>query len=219
MTARHIIASLALTSFLGALPAAAQEPKKSGLALGVRGAIGIPVGDSFRDTSLRDTFGTTVAPQVDVSWFFSRQLSLGGYFQYGIGSGPHDSCSGENNPSCTSTVLRVGVDLDYHFLPDGFIGPWVGVGVGYEIGKLEAGRGASNTWLKLEGYDLAHAHLGLDLHLTRSIAVGPYISASVGQYSEGAVRLGDVETSDNLTSDEKRIHVWVQPGVRVQFRL
>ncbi|MFB1480207.1 hypothetical protein [Corallococcus sp. RDP092CA] len=217
MTARHIIASLALTSFLGALPAAAQEPKKSGLALGVRGAMGIPVGDAFTDQSLRDTFGTTVAPQVDVSWFFSRRLSLGAYFQYGFGSGPGDLCS--DVVDCKSQVLRVGVDLDYHFLPDSFIAPWVGVGLGYEVAKLDVGGSSSNNWLKLEGYDLIHAHFGVDLQLTRSIAVGPYISASVGQYSEGAVRVADLETSDELTSDEKQIHVWIQPGVRVQFRL
>lgn len=218
MTSRRFIASLVLICSLGALPAAAQEPKSSGLALGARGAIGIPVGDSFTDTSLKDTFGSTVAPQVDLSYFFNRQLSLGAYFQYGIGSGPGDRC--EDGVNCRSKILRFGVDLDYHFLPDGFVSPWVGVGVGYEIGKLEVGEGASTINLKLEGYDLGHAHFGVDFQLTRSIAVGPYISASVGQYREGVVRWVDVvETDREFSDDEKRIHVWIQPGVRVQFRL
>ncbi|CAM4209017.1 hypothetical protein [Corallococcus exiguus] len=53
-----------------------------------------------------------------------------------------------------------------------------------------------------------------------SFAVGPYISASVGQYNKGAIRLGNAaEISDDLSDDEKQIHVWIQPGVRVQFRL
>ncbi|NPC73920.1 hypothetical protein D7Y27_19105 [Corallococcus sp. AB004] len=218
MTARHFIASLALTTCLGALPAAAQEPSNSGLALGVRGAFGIPVGDSGTDLSLKDTFGSTVAPQVDVSYFFNRQLSLGAYFQYGIGSGPGDECS--DGADCKSKVLRFGIDLDYHFRPAGFVSPWVGVGVGYEIGSLEVGEGSNSAWFKLEGYDLGHAHFGVDLQLTRSIAVGPYISASVGQYNKGAIRLGDAaEISNDLSDDEKQIHVWIQPGVRVQFRL
>ncbi|RUO93729.1 hypothetical protein D7Y11_07940 [Corallococcus sp. AB018] len=218
MTARHFIASLALTSCLGALPAAAQEPKSSGLALGVRGAFGIPVGDSGTDLSLKDTFGSTVAPQVDVSYFFNRQLSLGAYFQYGIGSGPGDECA--DGADCKSKVLRFGIDLDYHFRPAGFVSPWVGVGVGYEIGSLEVGEGSNSAWFKLEGYDLGHAHFGVDLQLTRSIAVGPYISASVGQYNKGAIRLGNAaEISNDLSDDEKQIHVWIQPGVRVQFRL
>ncbi|WP_375742274.1 outer membrane beta-barrel protein [Corallococcus interemptor] len=218
MTSRRFIASLVLTFCLGALPAAAQEPKSSGLALGARGAIGIPVGDAFAESALKDTFGSTVAPQVDLSYFFNRQLSLGAYFQYGIGSGPGDQC--EDGVNCKSTVLRFGIDLDYHFRPDGFFSPWVGVGVGYEIGKVEVGEGAANSYLKLEGYDLGHAHFGVDLQLTRSIAVGPYISASVGQYREGTVRLGgSAEVSNDLSDDAKQLHVWIQPGVRVQFRL
>ncbi|RKI41171.1 hypothetical protein D7Y27_19085 [Corallococcus sp. AB004] len=219
MTSRRFIASLVLTFCLGALPAAAQEPSGAGLALGVRGAFGIPVGDAFNDLSLSDTFGTTVAPQVDVSYFFTRQLSLGAYFQYGIAAGPGNECADSVN--CTSKVLRFGIDLDYHFRPDGFVSPWVGVGVGYEIGSWEFGEGAENTRLELRGYDLGHAHFGLDLQLTRSIAVGPYISASVGQYDKLSARLGTVfeENDRDIISDHKQLHVWIQPGVRAQFRL
>ncbi|WP_375754840.1 hypothetical protein [Corallococcus exercitus] len=217
MTARHFIASLALTSCLGALPAVAQESSDSGLALGVRGAFGIPVGDSMTDTSMDNTFGSTVAPQVDLTYFFTRQLSLGGYFQYGFASGPNDDCV--DGVKCKSKVMRFGIDLDYHFRPDGFVSPWVGVGVGYEIGTAETGEGATRIWGKLEGYDLGHAHFGVDLQLTRSIAVGPYISASVGQYTKFSASLGDLRADRDLTDDEKQIHVWIQPGVRVQFRL
>ncbi|NBD12610.1 outer membrane beta-barrel protein [Corallococcus silvisoli] len=217
MTARRFIPSLMLLLCLGALPAAAQEPSGSGLALGVRAALGIPAGDATQAQSLKDTFGSSVAPQVDLSYFFSRQLSLGAYFQYGIASGPDDQCS--NGGSCSSKVLRFGIDLDYHFRPDGFIAPWVGVGVGYEIGTLGVGEDDSFR-LKLQGYDLGHAHFGVDLQLTRSLAVGPYISASLGQYSKNSLRLGGAaEISADIASDQKKLHVWIQPGVRVQFRL
>ncbi|NOK21388.1 outer membrane beta-barrel protein [Corallococcus carmarthensis] len=217
MTARHFIASLVLTSCLSALPAAAQEPSNAGLALGVRGAFGIPAGNSLDDTSMVNTFGRTVAPQVDLSYFFTRQLSLGAYFQYGFASGPDDDCA--DGVDCKSKVMRFGIDLDYHFRPDGFVSPWVGVGVGYEIGTAETGEGATRIWGKLQGYDLGHAHFGVDLQLTRSIAVGPYISASVGQYSEISASVGSVRVDRDLTDDEKQLHVWIQPGVRVQFRL
>jgi outer membrane protein W len=218
MTARRFLPFLTLAFCVGALPAVAQEPKGSGLSLGVRGAYGIPVGDSFEDLSLSDTFGDTVAPQVDVAYFFNRRLSLGGYFQYGIASGSNSRCP--DGVSCKGKVLRFGVELDYHFRAEAFISPWVGVGVGYEIGTMEIGQGATNTWFKLEGYDLGHAHFGVDFQLTRSIAVGPYVSASVGEYSDASLRLGTAaEQSEAIPSEQKKLHVWIQPGVRVQFRL
>jgi outer membrane protein W len=217
MIARRLLCSLMLTLVLGALPAAAQEPSRSGLALGVRGAYGIPVGDAFEGTELADTFGTTVAPQVDVAYFFNEWISLGGYFQYGFASGPDDQCA--NGERCKSKVLRFGVDLDFHFRRASFLSPWVGIGVGYEIGTLGVGENDSVSRLKLEGYDLGHAHFGLDLQLTRSIAVGPYLSASVGQYSEGELRLGTGSVNGEFADDQKKLHVWLQPGVRLQLRL
>lgn len=218
MTARSFIPSLAVSLSLLALPAAADDTSSgSGLALGVRAAYGLPVGDAVKDDALSEMFGTTVAPQVDLSYFFGRQLSLGAYFQYGIATGP-DRCNEEFN--CSSKVLRFGVDLDYHFAPDAFVAPWVGVGVGYESGSVEVGDDGEFATLGLRGFDLGHAHFGVDFQLTRSIAVGPYVTASLGQYSKltASVFSGDEVTRD-IPSDQKAIHMWIQPGVRVQIRL
>ncbi|RYZ42206.1 MAG: hypothetical protein EOO71_08825 [Myxococcaceae bacterium] len=217
MTARPLIPSLVMSLSLLAVPAVAQEASSgSGLALGVRGAYGIPVGDAVEDTSQSDLFGNTVAPQVDLSYFFNRHLSLGGYFQYGIAK--PDGC--DDTTECKARVLRFGVDLDYHFAPEGFVGPWVGVGVGYEIGSLRVGT-SDDTLAKVgvRGFDLGHAHFGVDFQFTRSIAVGPYISASVGQYSNVDTEVFGGSNDVEVPSDQKSLHVWIQPGVRLQIRL
>ncbi|RKG99230.1 hypothetical protein D7Y13_38355 [Corallococcus praedator] len=217
MTARPLIPSLVMSLSLLAVPAVAQEASSgSGLALGVRAAYGIPVGDAVEDTSLSKTFGNTVAPQVDLSYFFNRHLSLGGYFQYGIAK--PDGCT--EDVECSSRVLRFGVDLDYHFAPEGFVSPWLGVGVGYESGSMKVGDDPTLAKLGLQGFDLGHAHFGLDFQLTRSIAVGPYISASLGQYSKLTTQVfEESENSIDVPSDAKSLHVWIQPGVRLQIRL
>ncbi|MCY1031960.1 outer membrane beta-barrel protein [Corallococcus sp. BB11-1] len=217
MTARPFIPSLVMSLSLLAAPALAQEASSgSGLALGVRGAYGIPVGDAAEGMSLSETFGNTVAPQVDLSYFFNRHLSLGGYFQYGIAK--PDGCT--DTTECSSRVLRFGVDLDYHFAPEGFVSPWLGVGVGYEMGSLKVGNDPTLAKLGLKGFDLGHAHFGVDLQLTRSIAVGPYISASLGQYSDLTAQVfEEPERSIDIPSDQKSLHVWIQPGVRLQIRL
>ena len=218
MTARSLIPSLAVSLSLLALPAAADDTSSgSGLALGVRAAYGLPVGDAVKDGSLSDAVGTTVAPQVDLSYFFTRQLSLGGYFQYGLAQGP-DNCN--DTTDCSSRVLRFGVDLNYHFAQDAFIAPWVGVGVGYESASVELGEGGSVGKSNVRGFDLGHAHFGVDFQFTRSIAVGPYISASVGQYSKQTTEVFEAaEFSRDIPSDQKAIHMWIQPGVRLQIRL
>lgn len=63
--------------------------------------------------------------------------------------------------------------------------------------------------LKLEGFDFCHAQGGVDLRLNRTMAVGPYLLASLGQYRQ--------VDSQGIPSDGRRLHVWLQPGVRLQL--
>jgi outer membrane protein W len=226
MNVRPLLSSLGVSLLLWAVPAAAQEapaeqeaPKDSKLALRFRVAYGIPKGDTFQGKTLEDTFGTTVAPQIEFAYFFNSKLTLGLYFQFGRG----DTSEACFEALCGATVARLGIDLDYHFRPGAFVSPWVGVGVGYEMASVDfeapEGRGELAS-LALKGFDLGHANLGVDLRLTRTVSVGPYISASLGQYFSADTSVdgvGDADTS--IPGSARTLHVWLQPGVRVQFRL
>ncbi|MBE4748515.1 hypothetical protein G4177_10100 [Corallococcus sp. ZKHCc1 1396] len=209
MTARPFLSSLMVSSFLlWAAPVEAQplEPKGAGFALGFRVAYGIPLGNAVGDVKMTDVIGETVSPQVELAYFFNSRLSLGIYFQFGFGRSP-EACF---EALCGSNVRRYGIDLDYHFRPGAFVSPWVGVGLGLENATVEFEDEAGETGsLPYGGFDLGHAHVGVDLRINRTMAVGPYVSASLGQYRRSGSR--------DFSSDGRRVHAWLQPGVRMQL--
>ncbi|TNV60380.1 porin family protein [Corallococcus exiguus] len=209
-----------LSLLLWGVPAAAQDPSPgAGFAVGARAAYGIPLGKAFNDVELSNQVGNSVAFQVDVAYFLSQRLSLGAYFQYGFAEG----LAGVVDNATSARVLRFGFDVDYHFAPEKFVAPWVGVGLGYELVAVhdafmetEDSRPSS----EYKGLELGHAHFGVDFQLTNFLAVGPYVTATLGQYSKFAARAGDIlDVEGDIPSDDRSFHFWVQPGVRVQFRL
>lgn len=202
------------------VPAVAQEPSSgTGIVLGVRGAYGIPLGKTFGDTQVSTAVGNTVAPQLDLAYFLSRRLSLGVYLQYGFARGAKDIASDETS----GRVLRFGFSVDYYFMPEAFVAPWVGVGFGYErttvdIAALKVHELVPTS--RYKGFEWGHADFGVDFRLTRFLWVGPYVTATLGQYTDYSewmlyrpIRILDIP------GDDRAFHLWIQPGVRVQFRL
>ncbi|RKH47038.1 hypothetical protein D7X12_03940 [Corallococcus sicarius] len=185
----------------------------------MRGAYGIPLGNIFDDNKVSTFVGNTVAPQVDLAYFLRRQLSLGAYFQYGFAEGVQGIVSNETS----GRVLRFGFDVDYHFAPEAFVAPWVGVGMGYEIASVDfrfPQAGESISTVEYKGLEWGHAHFGVDFQLTRSVAVGPYVTATLGQYTKYDALLGGILLpGEDFPGDSRAFHFWIQPGVRVQFRL
>ncbi|MBJ6766043.1 autotransporter domain-containing protein [Myxococcaceae bacterium JPH2] len=222
MTARASFSSLIVLASLMALPAAAEDlARSSGLAIGLRGAYGVPGGKAFDDVE-QSAFGNTLSPQLDVSYFFNEHLSLGGYFQYGVASGGRCQFEGK----CTGGVLRLGVDLNYHFTPGAFMRPWVGVGAGYELLHRTVKTDTFRLSASLGGLELGHVNAGLDIPLSPSVFVGPYVTTTVAQYSTAHATNEDLsipgssetETVD-IPNNSREVHVWIQPGVRLLFRL
>ncbi|MBU8895164.1 hypothetical protein KRR26_06085 [Corallococcus sp. M34] len=167
--------------------------------------------------------GKTLSPQLDVSYFFNEQLSLGGYFQYGA------SLKGNCPPgsTCAHSLMRFGVDLNYQFAPVARLRPWVGVGAGYEILNRKEDEAATDTRLtyRLRGFELGHANVGLDFQLSPSMSVGPYVTAAMAQYSKVSSTYGSRSTQSffqmdtlSIPKDMQKLHAWLQPGLRLQFR-
>ncbi|MBU8895165.1 hypothetical protein KRR26_06090 [Corallococcus sp. M34] len=222
MTSRASCSSLMVVASLLALPAAAEDAaRNSGLAIGLRGAYGLPTGTAFEPIE-QSAFGDALAPQLDVAYFFNGQLSLGGYFQYGVSMG--GNCQFDKR--CSGSVMRLGVDLNYHFAPGAFLRPWVGVGAGYERIQRTFKTDVTRIETSLGGYELGHLNAGLDIQLSPSVSVGPYLTTTLAQYSTATVTteaLGIPGSSETETGDVpdsvKALHLWVQPGVRLLFRL
>jgi outer membrane protein len=207
---------LSLTAAAREVPegAPASTPRGPGLSLGVRGALGVPLG-KLSESSFRTVFTSAIAPQLDLGWFFGPNLYAGGYFQYGPAKIYEDNCLHEER-NCRGTLMRVGFDVSYHLSPEAAFSPWLGVGAGYEVATDHTVRGLSGKNV-FEGFELAHAQAGLDLQVTRAIRVGPYFLWTAGVYSKRTSTVAGVETSRELS--EKSLHFWLQPGLRLQFRL
>ena len=95
---------------------------------------------------------------VDLGYRFTPITYGGIYFQHGFGSlntdsGKPESACTSSGVSCSTSDVRVGVELDVHFTPDHAFDPWVGFGTGLEIQTfqyetiLEQGRPARFLWV------------------------------------------------------------------------
>ncbi|WP_223644067.1 hypothetical protein [Corallococcus sp. EGB] len=137
--------------------------------------------------------------------------------------------------SCHTFQWRVGPELRYHLRPDLGFDPWIGLGLGLEVLKshvegdtqVQVAPGVSlpthvDTHVTDRGITIARVTLGGDIRVTRALALGPIISASVGQYT---VRTGH-QTLDitgvgsrdqSLSPVDDGFHALFTVGIRLAF--
>ncbi|NOK22449.1 hypothetical protein [Corallococcus carmarthensis] len=136
---------------------------------------------------------------------------------------------------CSTYQWRVGPEVRYHIRPGASFDPWIGLGVGLEILKshvegdtqLQVAPGVFvpthvDTHVTDRGPTIARLTLGGDVRVTRSLALGPIITASVGQYT---VRTGTqtlditgVGTRDQgLAPVDDGFHALFTLGLRLAF--
>ncbi len=103
-----------------------------------------PQGDALKNVKLSDTVSGQVPILVDVGGKVIPQLFIGGYFglAFGGAAGALKAACDLDNQACVSVDLNLGVEAQYHFLPDGSTNPWLGYGLGFESLAVSAGRGA-----------------------------------------------------------------------------
>jgi len=218
---RNRLRCLTLLLALGGLPAAAQEappaaspPSHTGFAVGARMGYGFPFGDSRQGFALDQVLEGVVAPQVELSWFFTPHFALDLQGQYGLARYPL-TCGDE---TCRGGVLRLGVGVSYHFFSTGAWSHWVGAGVGYERQttrqEVVGGKASSTQW----GLELLNLQGGVDYALSENVRVGPCLTGAMGMYlQQRSVFNGQEGGSESI--DDRAIHFWVQPGIRLQLRL
>ncbi|MCP3100227.1 hypothetical protein LZ198_15260 [Myxococcus sp. K15C18031901] len=204
-----------------ALPAAAQEtplpetaPKATGFAVGARLAYGIARGDAFKQSPMAGHTDAVIAPQVDLSYFFTPRLALNLQGQYGIGQYSGSATEDTRRGS----VLRLGLGLSYHALSDSNGSPWVGAGVGLERLKTTTDDQAGRLIATATGFELLNLQAGIDFKLFDVVRVGPYFSGSAGRFLRATLERNGQELRSG-SIEQKTVHFWFQPGVRVQVRL
>jgi outer membrane protein W len=182
------------------------EPSVLGFGVGIRGSYGVPVGMA-NGSSLYDIVQGEVAIQGEAGWFFTPHLYLGAYFLYGFGVGTvqNDQCTGLDQ-ECSANLIRFGLAVHWHFKPDNWLDPWVGLGLGYEIlnvTQTDDVDGSSSLSSALQGVD-ATLEAGLDFKPLRYMGLGPYVELATGPY---------------LGTDNFGMHAWVSMGARFRTNL
>ena len=221
-----------LSSGLAAL-GTASHASAGGFELGGRLGYGIPLGEIRDDVDLSDGISGMVPLQLDLGYRVSPAFSIGGYVMYGVGFAGDDVARGCDSvdglpgvsASCSARDVRLGVQAQFHFLPKKKLDPWIGVGLGYEWLTLESdvsGAGMQrDTTSTGKGVEFIDLQGGLDFKVASGLALGPFLSFSIGQYSSFKVSCSGNAcngfTSASGDIDEKSAHQWFMLGVRGTF--
>jgi hypothetical protein len=199
---RTLLAALLLAS----VPAAAT----AGPALALRSGYGVSSGGATKGTTMSDVASAEIPVQLDALWRFGPHFSAGLYYAFGFGrlsSGVSDACAAQG-ASCSVWTMRVGAEAEWAFteLSPRYV-PWIGAGTGWEWARETASDATQTAHHTLSGWEILSLEGGGDVKLSAKVAVGPYLSLRVGQYSK----------LDGYGVVNKAFHRWLGFGIRGTF--
>jgi hypothetical protein len=163
--------------------APAATPSHRGLEAALRLGAALPLGKAGRDVGGTDRKLSDLVPWrapiwVDVAYRVSPAASIGAYGQLSFG-GTGDGCDGE----CDWSDLRIGVQGQWRFNPEGTLDPWLGLGVGWEsLSYRSVSLDTFSRTTELLGGPELLLQGGLELQVEKFLHLGPYVSAGLGNY-------------------------------------
>jgi hypothetical protein len=207
-----VVAGL-LTAASPALAQQEEEAGSDGLEISLRAGYGIPLGTLADNTKLSDLMTATIPFVFEIGKRFNHDYTVALFFQYGVGLVKDGDTSGCGNgmPSCSSTDYRFGIEGLYRIKVPGSFTPWIGFGVGYEILTIGQTVNGLDSSVSLRGFEFGALEAGGDFRLTPTVALGPYVSCSFGQYGTVSTSGGDQDVTNT------GIHSWLQLGARATF--
>lgn len=187
--------------------------------MALRAGYAIPMGKlaDMDDAELANAFSSQLWLMGEIGWRPIPMLLIGGYVGMSVGGAAgdaKDNCAA-NDASCVSLVGRLGVDLQYHFLPDAQTDPWLGYGMGFEAAKLThdtSEREASRTFT---GFELAHFMAGVDFRVSQRFGLGPFVDFALGRYTHISQEHGNESGSARIK--DQAGHQWFTIGARGVF--
>lgn len=206
---RKLLMLLLLASVMSA-PARAEQktPRTWTPHLGMRTAYALPFGvfTGWEDSLyLYNIYLGTVPLWVDAELPLTRNLRVGAFAQYAMGH-LREGCD-----TCEGSDLGAGLQVSYHFNPQGPTDGWAGLGVGYEWTHLSF----SEAVMHYRGPAL-HLQGGGDYHLGGMLWAGPFVNLTVGQYTHLEVAISNRRGVESIR--HRAPHFWLGFGLRVQVR-
>jgi outer membrane protein W len=176
----------------------------------------VPTGEAQKGADLSDGIKGQIPLQLDAMYRFTPNVSAGAYFSYGFAqlNGDFGDICDASGVDCAARSYRLGVQGAYNFKPGAQFDPWVGLGAGYEWASLDVEAGTEEASMTFSGIEFATLQAGADYRVAPRFTVGPYLSMSLGRYS-------DLSTDGGFEGDieEEAFHQWLQFGFRGTFDL
>ena len=198
----------------GMAPPAQQQPRSTNWQFALRSGYALPFGRAT--DAAGDDLSSSVAGDLplglEVNYRLNPEIYLGGAFQYGFSS--LSSAVGNSCPSgvsCSAHTLRFGVNAFYHVSPRQTLDPWLGIGMNFEQLTFRAAANGASSDATIWGLEFLDAQFGLDYQASSLFAIGPFVSASLGQYShvDGGGTSGDIAN--------RAVHGWFKFGLKLSF--
>jgi hypothetical protein len=223
MIAQALLRILPLAALLVASPALAADRSPTGFEVGVRTGYAFAAGDTGATATLQNNPVGDYVSGVWPLWFdagyrLSRNLYLGGYFQYGFGfvNDDRQTLCRNADVDCSASDTRLGLMFRYQFAPSWPLAPWAGYGFGYEWGGYSVGE-TNSDW---SGIEFMNLQVGADYALPHGLVLAPFFSFSLGQFRSVTTTapLGAVTLTLDEDVESHSLHEWVLIGVRFAFR-
>jgi hypothetical protein len=222
ITAGSLVVALAAAALAVPAGAAAQaetEGIPAQLNVGARISAALPMGSVLSDPTtgslnIDDMVTLSIPLQLEVGVTLAGQWSIGAYLQYGWSFLQIGHCKvGE---TCQLTGLRVGIQALF-LLHDQGDTPWIGLGTGWEWMFTRYSSANFVATADVAGWEFANLQVGYDVEVSPGWRVGPWISGSIGEFSQATVGDGGPTSSGSIPN--KALHGWLQLGVKGSFGL
>ena len=190
---------------------------KPGFDFGVRLGYALPFGNTAGTDKLSDGITGAVPVVLEAGYRLNASFTVGALFQYGLAQVKENattSCGGA--VSCSGSVIRLGIEGIYNFNLDTALTPWVGLSTGYEWFGISLESAGQKGSVDTKGFEFATLHAGADYRTSPQLSFGPFLSFSLAQYSTASAEVPGL-ASVSMDVTDKKIHEWLQIGVRGRF--
>ncbi len=194
-------------------------PAHRGFQVAARGGAAIPLGNAAKDSPLSDSFGAQFAAIVDIGAKIIPELFIGAYLGGNIGAvGSETSkiCDARHASGCLAVTYRIGVQAQYHIIPDGKVDPWVGYGIGYEVSRIGGTENGLDFSTTSYGPEFGHILAGVDFRLTKLFGIGPFVDFSFGKFTNQTSDPQGVSGQSNDLANTA-LHEWLTIGAKFLF--
>jgi hypothetical protein len=110
----------------------------------------------------------------------------------------------------------LGLEAQYHFLPDRSVDPWLGLGAGYEYLSQNLTFVSDDPQDSFEttfhgtyrGPEFVNLQAGLDLKPADALAIGPFVSFSIGEFTSQTLE------GSGASVGLRARHEWLTIGIK-----